>query len=205
MPETAPAPLSVSFEFFPPRDQASAEALAATVAKLKTFRPAFVSVTYGAGGSTQDASLALVSRLANEFALPTAAHLTCVGKSRDEVDGVARQFAAVGVNHFLALRGDPPVGERRFEPHADGYSNAADLVAGLRRLGDFEISVAAYPEKHPESFTMEVDLAMLAARSMPERRARSRNSSSTTAPTSASWTGFGRAASIFPSCRASCR
>lgn len=156
--------LSVSFEFFPPRDAPATEALAAQVAKLAAFNPAFVSVTYGAGGSTQDASMALADRLANGFRLPTAAHLTCVGKSRAEVDDVARQFIARGVTRFVALRGDPPAGERRFEPHPGGYTNAADLAAGLSRLGDLDISVAAYPEKHPESFTMEVDLAMLAAK-----------------------------------------
>lgn len=156
--------LAVSFEFFPPRDTAAAEALAAQVAKLAAFGPAFVSVTYGAGGSTQDASLGLADRLANGFGLPTTAHLTCVGKTRMEVDQVARDFMARGIIRFLALRGDPPAGERRFEPHPGGYSNAADLVAGLSALGDLDISVAAYPEKHPESFTMEVDLAMLTAK-----------------------------------------
>lgn len=156
--------LSVSFEFFPPRDAAATEALAAQVSKLAAFNPAFVSVTYGAGGLTQDASMALADRLANGFRLPAAAHLTCVGKSRAEVDEVARAFIGRGVTRFVALRGDPPAGERRFEPHPDGYTNAADLVAGLSRLGDLDISVAAYPEKHPESFTMEVDLALLAAK-----------------------------------------
>lgn len=156
--------LSVSFEFFPPRDAAATEALAAQVAKLAAFNPDFVSVTYGAGGSTQDASVALAERLANGFRLPTAAHLTCVGKSRADVDDVARQFIARGVTRFVALRGDPPAGERRFEPHPGGYANAADLVSGLSRLGDLDIAVAAYPEKHPESFTMEVDLALLAAK-----------------------------------------
>ncbi|MFO1089153.1 MAG: methylenetetrahydrofolate reductase [NAD(P)H] [Hyphomicrobiales bacterium] len=157
-------PLSVSFEFFPPRDTEAANALSGTITKLKAFRPDFVSVTYGAGGSTQDASLASVDRLVNEFALPTCAHLTCVGKTKAEVDAVALDFARRGVKHFLALRGDPPAGERRFEPHPGGYRNAADLVEGLAKLGDFEISVAAYPEKHPESFTFEVDLAMLTAK-----------------------------------------
>jgi methylenetetrahydrofolate reductase (NADPH) len=156
--------LSVSFEFFPPRDAPATEALTSQVSKLAAFEPAFVSVTYGAGGSTQDASMALAERLANGFRLPTAAHLTCVGKTREEVDQVAREFIARGITRFVALRGDPPAGERRFEPHPDGYTNAADLAAGLSRLGDLDISVAAYPEKHPESFTMEVDLAMLAAK-----------------------------------------
>ncbi len=138
--------LSVSFEFFPPRDAPATEALTSQVSKLAAFEPAFVSVTYGAGGSTQDASMALAERLANGFRLPTAAHLTCVGKTREEVDQVAREFIARGITRFVALRGDPPAGERRFEPHPDGYTNAADLAAGLSRLGDLDISVAAYPE-----------------------------------------------------------
>jgi methylenetetrahydrofolate reductase (NADPH) len=135
------------------------------VRRLEAVRPAFVSVTYGAGGSTRERTLDAVAKLARTTSLRPASHLTCVGAAKREVDAVVRGIAAAGVRHIIALRGDPPQGPgAKFEPHPDGYRNAADLVGGIRELGDFEISVAAYPEKHPESFTMEVDLALLAAK-----------------------------------------
>jgi methylenetetrahydrofolate reductase (NADPH) len=161
----ASADIAVSFEFFPPQTGAAEHGFWRAVRRLEAVRPAFVSVTYGAGGTTRDRTLDAVAKLARTTSLRPAAHLTCVGAARREVDEVIRGIAAAGVSHIIALRGDPPQGPgTKFEPHPEGYRNGADLVGGIRRLGDFEISVAAYPEKHPESFTMEVDLALLAAK-----------------------------------------
>ncbi len=154
--------ITVSFEFFPPKHE-SDESFWRAIAKLETVHPQFVSVTYGAGGTTRDRTLKTVARIAAETSLKPAAHLTCVGASKDEVNEVVRDFQAAGVRHILALRGDPPGGVgTRFVPHADGYRNAADLVRGIRDLGDFEISVTAYPERHPESVSIEEDLAFMA-------------------------------------------
>ncbi len=133
--------------------------------RLEVVGPTFVSVTYGAGGTTRARTLDAVAKLVSTTSLRPAAHLTCVGAARREVNEVVRAIAAAGVSHIIALRGDPQEGPgAKFEPHPEGYRNGADLVGGIRQLGDFEISVAAYPEKHPESFTMEVDLALLAAK-----------------------------------------
>ena len=127
------------------------------------MQPSFVSVTYGAGGTTRDRTLNTVRRIAAETTLKPAAHLTCVGASKAEVNAVVQDFAAAGVRHILALRGDPPGGVgTKFVAHPDGYRNAADLVRGIRELGDFEISVSAYPERHPESVSIEEDLAFMA-------------------------------------------
>src|SRR5690606_24557472 len=124
--------------------------------------PEFVSVTYGAGGTTKAPTLDAVRKMIGEFKLPTAAHLTCVDASKDEVHQVVEEFKAVGVKHFVALRGDPSTGiGTAYKPHPEGYENAAALVKGLRDLGDFEISVSAYPEKHPESADLSVDIEML--------------------------------------------
>ena len=154
--------ITVSFEFFPPKNEAD-ESFWRTIAKLETVHPQFVSVTYGAGGTTRDRTLKTVARIAAETSLKPAAHLTCVGASKDEVNDVVRDFHAAGVRHILALRGDPPGGVgTRFAPHPDGYRNAADLVRGIRDQGDFEISVTAYPERHPESVSIEEDLAFMA-------------------------------------------
>ena len=154
--------ITVSFEFFPPKNEAD-ESFWRTIAKLETVHPQFVSVTYGAGGTTRDRTLKTVARIASETSLKPAAHLTCVGASKDEVNEVVRDFHAAGVRHILALRGDPQGGVgTRFVPHPDGYRNAADLVRGIRDLGDFEISVSAYPERHPESVSIEEDLAFMA-------------------------------------------
>ena len=154
--------ITVSFEFFPPKNEAD-ESFWRTIAKLETVHPQFVSVTYGAGGTTRDRTLKTVARLAAETSLKPAAHLTCVGASKDEVNAVVRDFQAAGVRHILALRGDPPGGVgTRFAPHPQGYRNAADLVRGIRDLGDFEISISAYPERHPESVSIEEDLAFMA-------------------------------------------
>ncbi len=152
------APPVLSFEFFPPRTEALEQQLWACIRRLETLRPSFVSVTYGAGGSTQARTHDTVTRLVRETALVPAAHLTCVGASRGAVDDVARRYWDEGVRHIVALRGDPSVKGGRFEAHAEGYANAAELVAGLRRVAPFEISVAAYPEVHPEAASAQADL-----------------------------------------------
>lgn len=148
----------VSFEFFPPKDEEGEAKLWHTVSRLEAYRPAFVSVTYGAGGSTRERTSRIVTRLARESDLTPAAHLTCVGATREEVDAIVRDWKQAGINHIVALRGDPPEGADRYEPHPGGYANAAELTAGLRRIGDFEISVGAYPEVHPDSPNREADL-----------------------------------------------
>jgi methylenetetrahydrofolate reductase (NADPH) len=149
---------SVSFEFFPPKSEAMAEQLWRAVERLAPLSPRFVSVTYGAGGSTRERTHQTVTRILRETALTPAAHLTCVAASRGEVDDVARRYWDAGIRHIVALRGDPPEGGRRFEPHADGYASAAELVAGLKRVADFEVSVAAYPEIHPEAVSSQADI-----------------------------------------------
>ena len=149
---------SLSFEFFPPRSPAMEASLWTTLERLAPLRPAFVSVTYGAGGSTRDRTLRVVERIAHETPLEPAAHLTCVGASREEVDGLAHRFWDQGIRHIVALRGDPPAEAEHYTPHPHGYENAAALVAGLRRIADFEISVAAYPEVHPDSPSEQADL-----------------------------------------------
>ena len=151
------APPALSFEFFPPRTEALEKQLWACIRRLEPLCPRFVSVTYGAGGGTQARTHATVERIVRETALTPAAHLTCVGASRAEVDEVARRYWAAGVRHIVALRGDAPSGTE-YAPHAHGYSYAVDLVAGLRRVGDFEISVAAYPETHPAALDPNADL-----------------------------------------------
>ncbi len=154
--QDAAAP-AISFEFFPPKTPALAEQLWSCVERLATLRPNFVSVTYGAGGSTQERTHATVLRLIRETNLVPAAHLTCVGATRAEVDDVARRYWEAGVRHIVALRGDPPNGEA-YAPHPGGYAYAADLVAGLKKVADFEITVAAYPETHPQAASAEADL-----------------------------------------------
>jgi methylenetetrahydrofolate reductase (NADPH) len=152
----------VSFEFFPPKTEAMGERLWACIRRLEPLGPRFVSVTYGAGGSTRERTHETVTRIARETRLVPAAHLTCVGASRAEVDAVARRYWQAGIRHIVALRGDPVEvsagGLGRYVPHPDGYPYAADLVAGLRRVGDFEISVAAYTETHPEAPSPKFDL-----------------------------------------------
>lgn len=154
---------SVSFEFFPPKTPEAEASLWKAVRKLETLNPRFVSVTYGAGGTTRDRTLGTVARMVSETSLKPASHLTCVGATKEEVNDVVRSLHKAGVRHILALRGDPPEGVgARFTPHPQGYQNAAELVRGIHELGDFEVSVSAYPEKHPESVSMEEDLAFLA-------------------------------------------
>lgn len=155
----------VSFEFFPPKTEKMEETLWSAISRLAPLHPEFVSVTYGAGGSTRERTHATVTRILKETDLKPAAHLTCVDATKDEVDAVARQYWNEGVRHIVALRGDPVHGAgTKYEPHPDGYQNAADLVAGLKRIADFEISVAGYPEKHPESPSIEADLDNLKAK-----------------------------------------
>lgn len=150
--------IAVSFEFFPPKTEAMQDALWRAVRTLEPLGPRFFAVTYGAGGSTRERTHATVARLAADTGVPAAAHLTCVDASRDEVDEVARRYWAAGVRHVVALRGDPPRSGERFEARPDGYASAAELVAGLKRLAPFEITVAAFPEKHPESPDLQADL-----------------------------------------------
>ena len=155
-PAMMPAP-ALSFEFFPPKNDALEAQLWTCVRRLEKLQPRFVSVTYGAGGTTQARTHATVTRLVRETDLTPAAHLTCVGASKGEVDDVAREYWDAGVRHIVALRGDGPNGEA-YAPHPDGYAYAADLVAGLKKIADFEISVAAYPETHPTAQSADHDL-----------------------------------------------
>ncbi len=154
----------VSFEFFPPKTEKMEETLWASIQTLSVLKPRFVSVTYGAGGSTRERTHNTVARIAKETAIPAAAHLTCVEASKAEIADVANAYWDAGVRHIVALRGDPPVAGSPFEAHPDGYRNAADLVGGLKALHPFEISVAAYPECHPDSPDAEADLANLKAK-----------------------------------------
>lgn len=154
--------IKLSFEFFPPKSDEMAQQLQGTVAALRRWNPDFVSVTYGAGGSTRDTTLSTVAGMISREGLAAASHLTCVGATRAEVHETVEAFRAVGVRHFVALRGDPQGGiGTAYKPHPGGYANAAELTAGLRALGDFEISVSAYPEKHPESADTAADIDML--------------------------------------------
>ncbi|MEO7635124.1 MAG: methylenetetrahydrofolate reductase [NAD(P)H], partial [Sphingomicrobium sp.] len=150
--------IAVSFEFFPPKSDAMAETLWRSVETLAPLKPRFVSVTYGAGGSTRERTHMTVERLVRETDLTPAAHLTCVGASRGEIDDIARSYWDVGVRHIVALRGDPPEPGTPFAPHPQGYANAAELVAGLKAVAPFDISVAAYPECHPDSADRAADL-----------------------------------------------
>ena len=151
------APL-VSFEFFPPHDDAGETRLWHVMARLAPLGPSFVSVTYGAGGSTRKRTDRAVRRIHDETTVPVAAHLTCVGASREEVDAIADGWWRAGIHHIVALRGDMPSADVPYAPHPEGYTNAADLVTGLRDRAGFEISVAAYPECHPDSPTAKADL-----------------------------------------------
>lgn len=157
----------VSFEFFPPKTDQAEENLWLAVRRLEPLNPAFVSVTYGAGGSTRERTHRTVTRILSETTLKPAAHLTCVEASRDEVDQVIRAYKAAGVNHIVALRGDPPGGAGIggvYEPRPDGYANATELSAAISRVGGFEITVGVYPEKHPESPSIEHDIEVLKAK-----------------------------------------
>ena len=153
--------IAVSFEFFPPKTEKMAATLWESILTLAPLGPRFVSVTYGAGGSTRERTHATVERILKETNLTPAAHLTCVGASRDEVDAVARDYWDLGVRHIVALRGDPPEPGARFGAHPDGYNDAAELVAGLKRVAPFDISVACYPEVHPDALSPQADIEHL--------------------------------------------
>ena len=152
------ADANVSFEFFPPKTPKMEETLWTSIKKLEPLGPSFVSVTYGAGGSTRERTHNTVKRILDETSLKPAAHLTCVGATRDEVDSVIQDYWDAGVRSIVALRGDPPEGANRYEPHPGGYANAAELIAGIKAIGDFDISVGAYPEIHPDSANLAADL-----------------------------------------------
>jgi methylenetetrahydrofolate reductase (NADPH) len=155
----------VSFEFFPPKTAEMEQSLWEAIARLAPLRPNFVSVTYGAGGSTRERTHNTVKRILAETMLTPAAHLTCVAATCAEINAVIDAYAQAGIRHIVALRGDPPGGAgERYAPHPGGYRNAAELVAGIKRLGDFEVSVSAYPEKHPDSPSVVADIDMLKAK-----------------------------------------
>jgi len=150
--------IQVSFEFFPPKTEKMEQTLWESIKTLEPLHPRFVSVTYGAGGSTRERTHATVERILKETELTPAAHLTCVGASRDEVDAVARDYWQLGVRNIVALRGDPSEPGSKYRPHPEGYRDAADLVGGLKAIAPFDISVAAYPEIHPDSVDRGFDL-----------------------------------------------
>ncbi len=160
-PDTA-GKLRVSFEFFPPKTDAMEDRLWETVKRLEPLAPSFVSVTYGAGGSTRERTARTVRRILEETTLTPAAHMTCVDASREEVDQVVAEFVEMGVKRFVALRGDPSAGVgAAYRPHPNGYANGAELTGAMKLQGDFDISVSAYPEKHPESPDFATDIDML--------------------------------------------
>jgi len=160
-------PVRVSFEFFPPKTDKAEESLWEAVRRLEPLNPEFVSVTYGAGGSTRERTHRTVQRMLTETTLKPAAHLTCVEASRDEVDEVIESYKAIGVNHIVALRGDPPGASGiggAYQPRADGYANATELTAAIGRVGGFDVTVGAYPERHPESPSIDHDIDVLKAK-----------------------------------------
>jgi methylenetetrahydrofolate reductase (NADPH) len=158
------APIQVSFEFFPPADEKMEQTLWASIQRLAPLRPRFVSVTYGADGSTRERTHQVVARVAAETALTAAPHLTCIGTDREHILEIARGYWESGIRHIVALRGDAPQGSGGYRPYPGGFDYAVDLVRGLRRIGDFEISVAAYPEVHPEAPSPRFDLDNLKAK-----------------------------------------
>ena len=158
-------PIDVSFEFFPPKTPEMEANLWEAISRLAPLQPKFVSVTYGAGGSTRERTHATVARIVRETSIRPAAHLTCVGATREEVDEVVRDYWAAGVRHIVALRGDPQGGlGTEYQATPGGYQTSTDLVRGIRAIGDFEVSVSAYPEKHPESASFEQDIDVLKAK-----------------------------------------
>lgn len=157
--------MRVSFEFFPPKTRAMHERLWSSIERLAPLGPDFVSVTYGAGGSTRARTHETVARILKETDLRAAAHLTCVAATKDEVDAVLKDYWRAGVRHIVALRGDPPDGPgEKYAPHPGGYANAAELAAGARNIADFEITVGCYPEKHPDSANFDADIDLLKAK-----------------------------------------
>ncbi|MBI3567227.1 MAG: methylenetetrahydrofolate reductase [NAD(P)H] [Gemmatimonadetes bacterium] len=158
MPLSLPSPFHVSFEFFPPKTAEMEANLWRAIQRLEPLAPRFVSVTYGAGGSTRERTHNTVHRILSETSLVPAAHLTCVGATRDEIHAVADDYWNSGVRHIVALRGDPPAGETKYTPTPGGYAWASELVAGLRARHDFEVSVATFPEGHPDSMSLDAEL-----------------------------------------------
>ena len=157
--------ITVSFEFFPPKSLEMETSLWECIDRLAPLNPSFVSVTYGAGGSTRERTHQTVARIVQETAIKPAAHLTCVAATRDEVDEVIRGYHAAGVRHIVALRGDPQGGlGTAYEAATGGYANSTELVKGIKKLGDFEVTVSAYPEKHPEARSLEADIDVLEAK-----------------------------------------
>lgn len=157
----ANGPVQVSFEFFPPKSAEMEATLWKSVRRLAPLRPRFVSVTYGADGSTRDRTHSIVTRITSETGLTSAPHLTCVGASREQVLDIARRYWSEGIRHIVALRGDPPQGQARYTPYPGGFAYAVDLVRGLKSVADFEVSVAAYPDTHPEAPSPEFDIENL--------------------------------------------
>lgn len=156
---------SISFEFFPPKDEAGAERLWKAIRALEPYQPSFVSVTYGAGGSTRDLTVDITGRIARETSLTPVAHLTCVGHTREELEKILDSYTEVGVHHLMALRGDPPDGPRAaWTPTDGGLTYATDLVELARARGDFRIGVAAFPEGHPSSESLDHDAEVLVAK-----------------------------------------
>jgi methylenetetrahydrofolate reductase (NADPH) len=153
--------VQVSFEFFPPHSEQMQDKLWQSITRLQPLSPRFVSVTYGADGSTRERTHDVVERIVNETELTVAPHLTCVDAKREEIDDIAREYWDMGIRHLVALRGDPPAGSHNYTPAPGGYDYASDLVAGLKKVADFDISVAAYPEVHPEAPSAEFDLENL--------------------------------------------
>ena len=150
--------INVSFEFFPPKTEEMEEKLWAAIEKLRNLKPSFVSVTYGAGGSTRERTHNTIKKILHETLLKPASHLTCVGASKEEIHEVAQNYWDMGVRHIVALRGDMPASSPSYQLHPNGYKYANELVAGLKKIGDFEISVAGYPEKHPEAKSFDEDI-----------------------------------------------
>ena len=204
----APKQPAISFEFFPPKTEEMEKSLWETIKRLAPLAPSFVSVTYGAGGSTRERTHATIARILAETSLLPAAHLTCVGAARGEIDDIVGRYHDIGVRHIVALRGDPPGGiGTPYATHPDGYQTSAELVAGIkRRYPDIEVSVSAYPEKHPGKPRLRRRHRHAQGQGRCRRDAApSPRCSSITTSTSAISTAFARAASPFRSCPASCR
>lgn len=164
-PQSSRSEFAISYEFFPPKTPRMETQLWETIRRLAALKPHFVSVTYGAGGSTRERTHQIVARIVRETDIKPAAHLTCVSSSVDEIDAIVRDYWDAGVRHIVALRGDPPTGVgTKFESNPNGYAMSTDLVRGIRKIGDFEISVSTYPEGHPESASNEKDLDALEAK-----------------------------------------
>ena len=158
-------PINVSIEFFPPKSDEMEQVLWSSIERLAPLQPKFVSVTYGAGGSTRERTHNTVARMVKETSLKPAAHLTCVNATKQEIDEILQSYMDAGVRHIVALRGDPPAGVgTHYRPHPGGYKHSCDLVAGIKKFGDFQVAVSAYPEKHPEAASLDADIDALKAK-----------------------------------------